>query len=84
MYSAVKTLALLCLNLGWLIPAYLSISWLIEWCDGEASPVIYGTERELNSFPYLHSSHEMLVIATVWLGVAIAFHTLRQSRRTTS
>ena len=77
MYHAAKTLALLGLNLGWLLAAYLSISWLIEWCDAEASPVIYGTERQFNSFPYLQSSHEMLVVAIVWLGVAITFHTLR-------
>jgi hypothetical protein len=84
MYQAAKTLALLGLNLGWLVPAYLSMSWLIEWCDVEASPLVYGTERQFNSFPFLQSSHEMLVVAIVWLAVAITFHTFRPLWRTTS
>ncbi len=76
MYSVAKTLGLLCLNAGWLIPGYLCISSLIQWCQIEASPIIYGTERQMNSFPFLHFSQSMALVATVWLGLALVFHTL--------
>jgi hypothetical protein len=77
----VRMLGLLCLNLGWLIPGYLCIHSLRQWCRVEASPVVYGIERQLNSFPFLRFSEEMLAITTIWLGLVLGYHTLSHSRR---
>ena len=77
----VKTIGLVCCNLGWLIPGYLCIHSLIHWCQVEASPVVYGTERQLNSFPFLRFSEQMLIITTIWLGLILGYHTLAHSQR---
>ena len=79
MFTIVKTLVSLCVNVGWLIPAYLSAYSVIQWCRLEASPVVYGMERQLNSFPFLTFANQTLVIAVVWLGLAIGYHTLAHS-----
>ncbi len=79
MKSAAITLGLLCLNAGWLIPGYLCISSLIQWCQLEASPIIYGTERQINSFPFLHFAQSMALLTTAWLGLAVIFNTLWRS-----
>ena len=80
MFAIVKTLVNLCVNVGWLIPAYLCVNSLLQWCRLEASPVIYGMERQLNSFPFLNFAHTMLAITVVWLGLALGYHTLAHSR----
>lgn len=80
MFTVLKTLVNLCVNVGWLIPAYLSIDSLLQWCRLEVSPVIYGMERQLNSFPFLDFAQQTLTITVVWLGLAIGYHTLAHSR----
>ena len=79
MYFVVKTFGLLCLNVGWLIPGYLYINSLIQWCRVEASPVVYGIGRQLNSFPFLSFSQTMLGITTAWVGLVVGYHTLARS-----
>jgi hypothetical protein len=46
MLHILKTAFALMLNLGWVLPFYLSMSSLIDWCRLEASPVVYGTDRD--------------------------------------
>jgi hypothetical protein len=76
MSRALATFSLLILNTGWIIPFYLSITSLINWCDLEASPLVYGTERTVNSFPFLEFADRMFMVACVWLAIAIACNTL--------
>ena len=79
MLHILKTAFALILNLGWVLPFYLSMSSLIDWCRLEASPVVYGTDRGVHSFPFLSSSRQMLIVACIWIAVAIAWNTIRAS-----
>lgn len=76
MPRALATFSLLILNTGWIIPFYLSITSLIDWCDLEASPLVYGTQRTVNSFPFLNFADLMFKVACIWLAIAIAGNTL--------
>jgi hypothetical protein len=76
MFRALSTFALLILNTGWIIPFYLSITSLIDWCELEASPLVYGTERTVNSFPFLAFSDRIFTVACIWLAIVIACKTL--------
>ena len=79
MLHILKTAFALMLNLGWVLPFYLSMSSLIDWCRLEASPVVYGTDRGGHSFPFLSFSRQMLIVAFIWIVVAIAWNTIRVS-----
>jgi hypothetical protein len=76
MSRALSTFALLILNAGWIIPFYLAIRSLIDWCELEASPLVYGTERTVNSFPFLAFSERMFTVTCIWLAIVIAGNTL--------
>jgi len=54
---------------GWVVPLFWSIRFAVRWCQLEASPVVYGTERTVNSFPFLTASRDMAEIACIWAGV---------------
>jgi hypothetical protein len=70
------TVFLLVLNAGWLVPCYLSINSLIQWCQLEVSPMVYNTTPSKNVFPFLAFSHDMLVVTCLWAGIAIAWNTI--------
>lgn len=76
MLARLKKLPAVFLNAGWIVPFYLSLHAVIEWCRLEASPVIYGTERTLNSFPFLSFAQSALIVACVWLAGAVILNTL--------
>lgn len=76
MLHVLKMAFALILNLGWLLPFYLSMSSLIDWCRLEVSPVVYETDRGANSFPFLSFSRQMLIVACTWIAIAIAWNTI--------
>ncbi len=78
MLACLKKLFSIVLNAGWIVPLYLSVNAIIQWCRLEASPVIYGTEGTVNSFPFLQFAQETLVVACIWLAVAVIVNTLRR------
>jgi len=67
---------LLPLNTGWVIPLFLSVSSILDWCRLEVSPLLYGTQISKNSFPFLEFPKQMLFLSCVWVAVAMAINTL--------
>ena len=66
---------LLILNIGWVLPAYACVSLMIDWCLLEAAPVIYGTTKTINSFPFLQTSRQVLLVTCIWVAIACALNT---------
>jgi len=67
---------LLILNTGWVLPAFACVSLLIDWCQVEAVPVIYGTDRMINSFPFLAASRQALFVTSIWMAIACVCNTI--------
>jgi len=67
---------LLILNTGWVLPAFACVSLLIDWCQVEAAPVIYGTDRMINSFPFLATSRQALFVTSIWMAIACVCNTI--------
>lgn len=76
MLAFLRKLFAIFLNAGWIVPLYLSINAVIQWCRLEASPVIYGTEGIVNSFPFLQFAQTNLIVACIWLAAAVTLNTL--------
>lgn len=76
MLSPLKKLFVICVNAGWIVPFYLCVNTLIQWCRLEALPLIHGGEHHVNSFPFLGFSQDMLVVTCVWLAAAAIFNPL--------
>ena len=66
----------LILNTGWVLPAYTCVQLIIDWCQLEAAPVIYGTDRMINSFPFLHTARQALFVTSIWLAIACLCNTM--------
>ena len=54
------------MSVGWIVPLFLSTWLVLDWCRLEASPALYGHEREANSFPFLAAAVWMLNAAAIW------------------
>ena len=54
------------MSVGWIVPLFLSTWFVLDWCRLEASPTVYGHEREANSFPFLAAAVWMLNAAAIW------------------
>jgi hypothetical protein len=67
---------LLILNTGWVLPAFACVELIIDWCQLEAAPVIYGTDRMINSFPFLHTSRQALFVTSIWVAIACLCNTM--------
>ena len=65
-------------SVGWIFPLYASQQLLFSWCR---LYVDAGVPRELQSFPYLEASHQMLAIALTWLGLVAAGWSFAAARR---
>ena len=74
-----KSPLLLGLNAGWIVPFYLCAYTVLQWFQLEASPLIQGVEHRHNSFPFLGFAQQMLMIACIWLGMAIVIYTALRS-----
>ncbi len=81
MLRVARTPIIVVVTTGWLVPLFFSISSLLAWCQAEASPVVYGTERTLNSFPFLHFSQQTLTIAGFWCLLSLTVWTVILIRR---
>ncbi|MEC9096034.1 MAG: hypothetical protein VX776_05330, partial [Planctomycetota bacterium] len=67
---------LLILNTGWVLPAFACVELIIDWCQLEAAPVIYGTDRMINSFPFLHTARQALLVTSIWMAIACLCNTM--------
>ncbi len=67
----VRIVIIVLLSAGWIYPLFFSVRTLLDWCRLEASPVVYGTERTLNSFPFLHASQQALGLGVVWCAISL-------------
>ena len=54
------------MSVGWIVPLFLSTWFVLDWCRLEASPAVYGHEREATSFPFLAAAAWMLNAAAIW------------------
>ena len=59
-------------SLGWVVPLFLAMWFMLDWCRFEASPIVYGSERKANSFPFLAAAAWMLNTAAIWAAAALA------------
>jgi len=59
-------------SVGWVVPLFLSMWFMLDWCRLEASPSVYGHERAANSFPFLAAAGWMLNMAALWAAGAFA------------
>jgi hypothetical protein len=67
----IKTILMVILSCGWLLPFYVGISSLFSWLQYEVTPLLEG-HNPGNSFPFLKFSGEMVAVSFVWLAAAIA------------
>ena len=58
---------------GWVLPLFLSVKFLLDWCRLEASPMIYEHAREMNAFPFLTTSERLWCLTSVWLAIVAVF-----------
>lgn len=58
------------ISVGWVIPLFLAVRFILDWCRLEASPVVYGHARIANSFPFLSQAEIMVTTAAAWAGIA--------------
>lgn len=72
---------LACFNAGWVVPLYLCFHSLIQWCEIEVSPVVYGGQRQVNSFPFLEFAGTSLLVACAWIAACAIVNTLLIYRR---
>lgn len=59
-------------SVGWVVPLFFSMWFLLDWCRLEASPSVYANERGVNSFPFLAVAGWMLSTAAIWAAGAFA------------
>ena len=83
MLAPLKKLFAISLNAGWIVPLYLSVNAVIQWCRLEASPVIYGTEGIVNSFPFLQFAQTTLIVACIFSILANDFTDAVETAATT-
>lgn len=75
-----KTLLMLILSTGWLLPLYLGISSYLSWAQAEVWPRLLG-QNPMNSFPFIKFSQQMLAVSIGWLALTIAVWTILLFRR---
>ncbi len=83
-FRIIRTIIVVIASIGWIYPLFFSIGCIIVWCQVEASPVIYGTARTMNSFPFLHSSEQALKLAGNWCALSVLTWTIIIIRRQSS
>jgi len=76
----IKTLLMVLLSCGWLLPLYLGFSTLFSWLQYELTPLIAGSNPG-NSFPFLDFSGQMIAVSFIWLALAIAVWVVLYFRR---
>jgi hypothetical protein len=67
----VLILALSLVSVGWLVPLFLSVDWLITWCEHERI-----NAHGQHSFPYLSAARNAFLVAGMWLGLVVFSWTL--------
>ena len=59
-------------SVGWVVPLFISMWFMLDRCRLEASPSVDGHERGANSFPFLATAAWMLNTAAIWAAGALA------------
>ena len=59
------------LSAGWLIPIGAGLASFDSWVWIDVFPVIYGSEKELHSFPYYQASKQLITYGFVWLAASV-------------
>jgi hypothetical protein len=78
-----KRVSLLILSTGWVVTLLISLYLNVVFLENEVYPIIYDTEGQLNSFPYIHAARTLLNITAAWFGLAVvgwSIYLLKQSR----
>ncbi len=55
------------ISTGWLVPLWLGLQSYLSWLQ------LSDTQRHMFSFPHLYFAENCILVAFVWLGVALAF-----------
>lgn len=58
-----KKLIVLLLSSLWVLPLFLAIYLNLTFIENEVSPLVYGQETQLNSFPYISTAKQMLAVS---------------------
>ena len=61
------------ISVGWIVPLFTSMWFILDWCRLEASPSVYGHERVANSFPFLAAATWTLSVAAIWAAAVFVF-----------
>ena len=61
-----KKIFILIFSSGWVLTLLMSLYLIIAFLKNEVYPTIYGTQNQLNSFPYLEAVETLLSITLVW------------------
>jgi hypothetical protein len=67
-----KFVLIIVLN-GWIIPLFISLFSVISFLKLEVSPVIYGNDKVLSSFPYLQLAEQSLYVFIIWALLSVVF-----------
>lgn len=71
-----KRILIISLN-GWVIPLFISLFSVISFLKLEVSPVIYGHDKVLNSFPYMQLAEQSLYVFIIWVLLSVVWKASR-------
>ncbi|HXO20005.1 MAG TPA: hypothetical protein VOA87_08790 [Thermoanaerobaculia bacterium] len=72
MVTLVRSVLLIPLSTGWLVPLWLACHFFLESAQQDAIERA-GGHVPITSFPYLHEADDMVAVAFLWLAVAIGY-----------
>ena len=78
-----KKIVILFLSFGWVVTLILALFLIVSFIEAEIYPVLYQSEGQLNSFPYIEAVKNLLGISTIWFAGAVigwSIHLFRKSR----
>jgi len=78
-----KKVVFLILSTGWVFTLLIGLYLNVTFIENEVFPVIYETEVQLNSFPYIHTVKALLGITAIWFFFVLigwSLYFIRQAR----
>jgi hypothetical protein len=75
-----RRLLIAAFSMGWIAPFWLSGDFLFQYLRVDLIPHWHGHTPPLNSFPYLHFSHQSFTTGCIWLAAVVFFWAWRWSK----
>jgi hypothetical protein len=68
----IKILSVVVLSAGWIVPAYVTLCYLMSWLDDEVADVLHGS-KPMYSFDFVLHIDRWSKLTLFWLGAAVLF-----------